>query len=85
MMDDLVTPNPFLEIAVGTLILIAVIFVHGSGIRIINRRFSNSWVRITDTTPHWRLNLLLAVTIDSLAALHVAETLIWAVPLSLRI
>ena len=84
MIDDLATPKPFLEIAVGTLILIAVIFVHGSGIRIINRHFSNSWVRMTSTTPHWRLNLLLAVTIGSLAALHFAETLIWAIPISVR-
>jgi len=83
-MDELSTPKPLLEIAVGTLILIVVIFVHGSGIRIINRRFSNSWIRMTSTTPHWRLNLLLAVTIGSLAALHFAETLIWAIPIYAR-
>ncbi len=83
-MDELSTTKPVLEIAVGTLILIVVIFVHGAGIRVINRRFSKSWIHMTRSTPHWRPNLLLAVTIASLAALHFAETLIWAIPISVR-
>jgi hypothetical protein len=74
-------PEPVLEIAVGTVFLIVIIFVHGAGIRIINRRFSKSWIRMTRTTPHWRLNLLLALTIASLVILHFAETLIWAIPI----
>jgi len=81
-MDELSTPKPFLEIALGTLIMIVVIFVHGAGIRTINRRFSESWIHVNETTSYWRLNLLLASTIGSLAALHLAETLIWAIPLS---
>ncbi|MBB3146356.1 hypothetical protein FHS21_002771 [Phyllobacterium trifolii] len=83
-MDELSTTKPVLEIAVGTLILIIVIFVHGAGIRVINRRFSRSWIHMTRSTPHWRLNLLLAATIASLAMLHFAETLIWAIPISVR-
>ncbi|CAN7354413.1 ion channel [Phyllobacterium sp. LjRoot231] len=83
-MDELSTPKPVLEIAVGTLILIIVIFVHGAGIRVINRRFSKSWIHMTSSTPHWQPNLLLAVTIASLATLHFAETLIWAIPISAR-
>jgi Ion channel len=83
-MNELSAPEPLLEIAVGTLILIVVIFVHGAGIRAINQRFSQSWVHVNSTTPHWRLNLLLAMTIASLTALHFAETLIWAVPISVR-
>ena len=39
---------------------------------------------MTRSTPHWRLNLLLAATIASLAMLHFAETLIWAIPISVR-
>jgi hypothetical protein len=83
-MDELSAPKPVLEIAVGTLILIVIIFVHGAGIRIINQRFSKSWIRMTRTTSHWRLNLLLALTIGSLVALHFAETLIWAIPIYVR-
>jgi hypothetical protein len=38
-------------------------------------------MRVTSRTPHWWLNVMLAATIASLAVLHFAETLIWAVPL----
>jgi hypothetical protein len=83
-MNDLSAPDPVLEIAVGTVILIVVIFVHGAGIRAINQRFSKSWIGVNSTTPHWRLNLLLTVTIASLTVLHFAETLIWAIPIHVR-
>jgi hypothetical protein len=56
---------PVLEIFVGTLFLIVVIFVHGAGIRIISRRFNESWMRVTSRTPHWWLNVMLAATIAS--------------------
>jgi len=82
-MDELSAPNPVLEIFLGTLIMIVIIFVHGVGIRTINQRFSKSWIHMNSATPHWRINLLLAATISSLAALHFAETLLWAAPLSL--
>jgi hypothetical protein len=78
------TPKRVLEIFVGTLFLIVVIFVHGAGIRSISRQFNESWIHVTSATPHWRLNLILAATIASLAILHFAETLIWAVPLYAR-
>ena len=81
-MDELSAPKPVLEIVFGTLIMIVIIFVHGAGIRTINQRFSKSWIHVNDTTAYWRLNLLLAVTIASLAALHFAETLLWAIPVS---
>ena len=82
-MDELSAPNPVFEIVLGTLIMIVIIFVHGVGIRTINQRFSKSWIHVNSATPHWRINLLLAVTIGSLAALHFAETLLWAAPVSL--
>ncbi|RWP63141.1 two pore domain potassium channel family protein [Mesorhizobium sp.] len=82
-MDEGASPKPVLEIVFGTLIMIVIIFVHGAGIRTINRRFSESWVQLNDTTAYWRPNLLLAITIGSLAALHFAETLLWAIPISL--
>lgn len=83
-MDHLANPNPVFEIFVGTLILIVVIFVHGVGIRSISLQFSKSWANVTSATPHWRLNLMLSVTIAALAILHFAETLIWSVPLYVR-
>jgi hypothetical protein len=82
-MDQFSAPNPVLEIVLGTLILIVIICVHGVGIRIINQSFSRSWIRVNDSTPHWRVNLLLVFTIGCLAALHFAETLLWAGPVSL--
>ncbi|RWP35974.1 MAG: two pore domain potassium channel family protein [Mesorhizobium sp.] len=82
-MDEGASPEPILEIVFGTLIMIVIIFVHGAGIRTINQRFSESWVQLNDTTAYWRLNLLLAITIGSLAALHFAETLLWAIPIFL--
>jgi len=83
-LDHLANPNPVFEIFVGTLILIVVIFVHGVGIRSISLQFSKSWANVTSATPHWRLNLMLSVTIAALAILHFAETLIWSVPLYVR-
>jgi hypothetical protein len=82
-MDELSAHEPVLEIVFGTLVMIVIIFIHGAGIRIINLCFSASWVHVNDTTSHWRLNLLLAMTIGSLAALHFAETLVWAIPVFL--
>ena len=81
-MNELSAPNPVLEIVLGTLIMIVVIFVHGVGIRTINLRFNASWIHINSATPHWRINLLLTFTIGSLAVLHFAETLVWAAPIS---
>jgi len=82
-MDELSAPHPALEIVLGTLIMIVIIFVHGAGIRTINQRFSKSWVQVNETTPHWRLNLLLACTIGAFASLHLIETLLWAIPIYL--
>jgi hypothetical protein len=79
-MVDLLDPAPFLEIAIGTLGVILIIFVHGAGIRSISRRFNKSWIRI-EREGFWRPNFLLAVTIGSLAGLHFLETLIWAAPI----
>ena len=81
-MEELSAPNPVLEIVLGTLIMIVVIFVHGVGLRTINQRFSASWIHVNRATPLWRINLLLTFTIGSLAALHFAETFLWAAPVS---
>lgn len=81
-MVDLSNPAPILEIAIGTLGVILIIFVHGAGIRSISRRFNKSWIKVGRGKGLWRPNLLLALTIGSLAGLHFLETLIWAVPIS---
>ena len=82
-MNELENPGPVLEVLAGTIGLVAIIFVHGAGIRAINRRFSQAWVHVTPATRHWRVNLLLALVIGSMALLHLLETLMWAVPLHL--
>jgi hypothetical protein len=80
-MSELENPSPILELIAGTVGLIVIIFVHGVGIRMINRRFNDAWVRMTPSTAHWRVNLLLVVVIGALAILHLLETMIWAAPL----
>lgn len=82
-MADHMSSNPVLEILVGVLILIVIIFVHGMGMRLVNRRFTAAWARVTAATPHWRADSLLAIAIGSLAVVHLIETFLWAVPLYL--
>ncbi|MDW6025094.1 ion channel [Mesorhizobium sp. BAC0120] len=80
-MDELSFPHPVLELILGTIVMIVIIFVHGLGLRTINQKFSKAWVQVNDATPHWRLNVLLAFTIAGFAALHFTETLLWAIPI----
>ena len=81
MGNELQDPSPVLEIIAGTIGLVVIIFVHGVGIRLINRHFSDAWVRVTPATAYWRVNFLLVVVIGALAVLHLVETLIWAAPI----
>jgi hypothetical protein len=78
---ELTDPGPLFEIAIGTIGLVVVMFFHGIGVRFINRHYSTAWVKIDATTPHWRVNLLLAGVITCFAIVHLVETLIWAVPI----
>ena len=80
-MGDLTDPGPLLEVAIGTIGLVVVMFFHGISLRFINRHYSAAWVRIDATTPHWRVNLLLAPVVFAFAVTHLVETLIWAVPI----
>ena len=43
-------PEPFVEILVGMIGLIVIIFVHGACLRVINRNFSGRWVQVTAET-----------------------------------
>jgi hypothetical protein len=79
--NEIAAPIPVLELAVGTIGLVAIIFVHGTFIRTISRRFSEAWVRVTPATPRWRVNLMLTIVIGALAGLHLLETYLWAWPI----
>jgi hypothetical protein len=81
--NELQISEPILEVLAATIGLVAIIIVHGAGIRAINGWFSRAWVRVTPDTRYWRVNLLLALVIGSMTLLHLVETLIWAVPLYL--
>ena len=77
------SPHPALEIAIGLLFLITIIIVHGTGIRVINRRFARVWKGVKPSTSHLKINVILAAVIASLALVHFLETLFWAMPLYL--
>lgn len=75
--------QPLFEVAIGTLGLVVVIFVHGFLMSAISRRFNRSWVRI-DTpgrAKFWRSDLLVAGVITAFVAAHLLATLIWSVPM----
>jgi hypothetical protein len=78
---DLTNPSPVLEVAIGTVGLVIVMFFHGAGVRFINRRYSAAWVKVDATTPRWRVNVLLGLVIAAFAVTHLVETLLWAVPI----
>jgi hypothetical protein len=80
-LETIEDPRPLLEAAIGVLMLVLVIIVHGVCLRVINRRFSRSWSRVTTQTSRWRVDLLLALVVLALATLHMVETLIFAIPL----
>ena len=60
-------PNPVIEVLAGTIGLVMIIIIHGAGIRIANRRFSQAWVNVNAYTPFWRVNLVLATAIAARA------------------
>lgn len=76
-----VDPHPFLEVFVGIVFLTVTIFVHGAGMRTISQSFSRRWARTSAATPHWEINTIFAAVIGAFAALHLLETLIWALPI----
>jgi hypothetical protein len=82
-MHTFTEPAPVVELAIGILMLVAVMLVHGLGIRIVTRRFSRAWARMTPHAPQWRADLLLGLAVGGLAALHLAETLLFAAPLAM--
>jgi hypothetical protein len=82
-MGSLEQGGPFLEVTIGTIGLVVIMFLHGTAMRLINRGFSAVWVRFDAATPIWRVNLLLAGVIASFSIVHLFETLLWALPVHL--
>lgn len=71
-------PFPFAEFLFGVLGLVVIIFIHGIGVRRITRMFNNHWTRLTPRVPAWHVNLLFGMVIAALVALHLFETLVFA-------
>jgi hypothetical protein len=74
-------PDPIIETILGVFWLTLVILIHGIGIQRISRQFTDLWARVTIETPHWKINIILAVVIASLTVLHLIETIFWALPI----
>jgi hypothetical protein len=72
----------YLEVPIGLLMLVGVILIHGFGLRVIARRFNWAWTRVSPQTRRWRLDMALGAVVGSLAMLHLAETLIFALPIA---
>lgn len=72
------------EVAVGTLGLVVVIFVHGFFMSAISRHFNRRWVVISASrrVAYWRSDLLVAGVISSFVCAHLLATLIWSLPLN---
>ena len=72
------TSKPLLQLAVGTLFLIVILFVHGTGVRNISRSFNRTWVSVTPQTSYWWTTMIMGLVIAGFTALHHFETLLWA-------
>lgn len=72
--------GPLLEIGVGIAMLILIILIHGVGLRLVVHHVNRRWA-IEVNARLWRTNLTLGAAVGSLATLHMAETLLFALPL----
>lgn len=76
-----IEPHPLFEVGIGVVALVVVILFHGICMRVINRHFSRAWVRVRADPRPVRVNLVLALVVGALAAVHLSETLFFALPL----
>lgn len=79
--ENPVVTYPLLELAIGLAILTVVILIHGIGVRLVYRHFSRAWEWSGLKRSSWHYNGIVAVAIFSLAALHLAVTFMWALPI----
>ena len=75
--------QPLVEVAIGTLGLVIVIFVHGFLLSAISRQFNRRWVNLNtaDGVRFWRSDLLVAGVIAGFVLSHLLATLIWSLPI----
>ena len=73
---------PFPDLLFGGALLVAVVLIHGVGIRLVSDRFRRR-VRVLAQQPDvsLRLDVLLGVVIFLLLALHLAEVVFWTAAL----
>jgi len=79
--ENPVVTYPLLELTIGLFILTLVILVHGIGVRMIYRHFSRAWELTGLKGSSWHYNGVVVVAIAALAALHLAVTFMWALPI----
>ncbi len=77
----LVKPGPVEELAFAMIVFVLIVGVHGWSMTRISRLFSWQLARLPARAAQWRVNALMGVTISLLAVTHLAETLLWAIPI----
>ena len=80
--DEVVTSLDVLgEVAIAALLLTTLVGLHGLGLTYASARFSRRLARLTDKTPLWRVHWVMTVTVGSFVLVHLAECIIWALPI----
>jgi hypothetical protein len=69
------------ELGLATGFLVLIIALHGWFLTGVSKAFSSRFALMNRTTPRWRVNILMSLTIAVLVAIHLFETLVWTVPL----
>ncbi len=69
------------EVAIAALLLTTLVGLHGLGLTYASARFSRRLARLTDKTPLWRVHWVMTVTVGSFVLVHLAECIIWAMPI----
>ncbi len=75
---DLHQYRPFWEVAIGTALLLVVLFVHGAGMFSIQRAFDRWWPRVVAARHQILRKLFMAAVVLALMAIHFVEILLWA-------
>ena len=73
--------DPFVELALATVILVPVIVFHGWCLGQVSKTFSMHFALYTPETSRWRVTTLSGLTITALVVVHLLETLLWTAPL----
>jgi hypothetical protein len=77
----LVKPGPVEELLFAMIVFVLIIGVHGWSMTTISRLFTEQLARLPSRAAQWKVNALMGLTISLLAVTHLAETLLWAVPI----